>query len=149
MKTVEYLDACKAKLELTSDYQLAKVLGLRPSALSAYRNNGGTFGRSTQKKVAKILEIHPLRVRADAELERATSPEERALWRELVAKIGGVLVAAGAGALLSIAGARPAYAGAAGEFDNNFFVSASPARARDATGLCIACRFVILTAVQK
>ena len=120
MRTVDYLDACKQKLELSSDYQLAKALGLTRSALSAYRNNGGTFSPATAKKVAEILGLHPLRVRADAELERAKTPEDRALWRELAAKIGGVLAVAGAGALLTFAGT----AEAAG-FNKNLFASSS------------------------
>lgn len=126
MKTVEYLDACRAKLELTSDYQLAQRLGLTRQALSKYRREGVTFNTSTAKKVAAILGLHPLRVRADAELERAKSPEDRALWRELASKIVGVLVAAGAGALL-IAGPRPAYAVEVG-FNKTLFVAPSSTR---------------------
>lgn len=111
MKTVDYLDACKAKLGIESDYRLAKELGLRPSAISAYRNAGGTFSKRTAMKVAKILGVHHLTVRADAQVERAKSPEARALLRALAAKIMAVLVCAGAGGLLTSAGGKGAHAG--------------------------------------
>jgi len=99
MKTVEYLDACKAKLwpdeDDASDYRLSKVLGMSRQAMSKYRCEGVTFNNETAKKVAEILGIHPLRVMVDMERERARTPEEQALWRELAGKLSAVVAGVG------------------------------------------------------
>ena len=98
MRTVQYLDAVKAKLRLESDYAVAKRLGLTTSGVSNYRRGKSTFDHLVAIRVARILDLDPMTVIADVELERATQPELRDLWRRIAAKVAaGVLVAVGAG----------------------------------------------------
>lgn len=94
MKTIEYIEACKQKLGIESDYKLAQALEITRSAMSAYRNSGVTFSRHTAKKVAKILGIHPLRVVADMERQRAKTPEEQAMWRDFAGKLAAIALGA-------------------------------------------------------
>lgn len=96
MQTIEYLAAAKAKLQISSDYELAKRLGVSRQSVSDLVH-GATMKNSTAARVAEILEIDPLRVIADAELERASGPEQRKLWERIAARVAaGVLVAIGA-----------------------------------------------------
>ena len=44
MKTVEYLDAIKAKLLLPSDYAIAKTLGVTYQSIQAYRSGRSAMG---------------------------------------------------------------------------------------------------------
>jgi transcriptional regulator with XRE-family HTH domain len=98
MKTIDYLDAMRAKLRLTSDYQLAKRLAVSHQRISNYRTMRSTFDATIAARVAEILEIEPIKVIADTEIERATKPEHRKLWETIAAKVAaGVLVAIGAG----------------------------------------------------
>lgn len=80
MKTTEYLDAAKAKLEISSDYALAPHLELSRAAVSKLRNGIAIMSNTTAAKLAGILELEPLKVIADAELERGTNDE---LWKRI------------------------------------------------------------------
>jgi transcriptional regulator with XRE-family HTH domain len=80
MKTTEYLDRSKVKLGITSDYALAKELGVSTSAIISYRNGRASLGIETSTKVGKILGIDSHRVYADGQLERAKNAEQSAFW---------------------------------------------------------------------
>lgn len=104
MKTVQYLDAVKEKAGIASDYALAKRLGLTTSAISNYRHGRSSPDNLVAVRVAGILGIDPMVVIADIELERATHPELREVWRRLASKVAaGVLlpVTLGAGSALA------------------------------------------------
>jgi len=53
--TCEFLDAIKAKNSLTSDYQLAKLLGCTPSAIGNYRHGKSMLSDEYALKVADLL----------------------------------------------------------------------------------------------
>jgi len=93
MRTVEYLDAIALAQGLDTDYKIGKVLGIKSGAIANYRHHGGTFDNVMALKVARLLEIDPLRVIADMEVERASKAgrEDRiALWENVLGKLGGV-----------------------------------------------------------
>lgn len=97
MKTVDYLDAVKRRLGLPSDYALQKPLGVSKQAISSYRTGHSTFDHIVAGRIAELLDVDPIRVIADVEIERATKPEQRKLWERIAAKVAaGVLVAVGA-----------------------------------------------------
>jgi len=100
MKTVEYLDAVKKKLEISSDYALQTPLQVTKQAVSRYRN-GGTFDHLVAARVARILGLAELKVIADMELERAQSEEHRELWKRLARRVAGVLLPAAIAAVAS------------------------------------------------
>lgn len=81
MKTTEYLDLVKQRLDLPSDYALAKVLGLKSQSITQYRNGGTAMGIETCLKVGEILHVDGHTVYADGQIERAKSPEVANFWK--------------------------------------------------------------------
>jgi predicted transcriptional regulator len=86
MNTIELLDAVKARREITSDYALAKVLGITQQAVSSYRAGNSAISDDVALTVAEILQIHPLQVIAAANAERAKTPEQKERWMNLMEK---------------------------------------------------------------
>lgn len=84
MNTLEYLQAVKTRAGITSDYALAAKLGITRSAVSKLQQGGSSFSDDVALAVAEILEVHPLQVIADANAERAKTPEMRARWLSLI-----------------------------------------------------------------
>lgn len=81
MKTTnQYLDAVKAKHGLTSDYQLAKLLGIRQSTISGYRAERSHLDDLMALKVAELLSIDPMEIIAAANVERAKTAETKRVW---------------------------------------------------------------------
>jgi len=109
--TIEFLDAVKTKTGAASDYALAPILGVTRSAVSKYRNGIDYLGDSTAMRVAEILEIEPASVLAAVHAERAKTAEEKAVWKFIYEKLGGI--AAGALIALTATSAAPTPASAA------------------------------------
>ena len=84
--TIEFLDAVKEKLGITSDYALAKQLGFPLSTMSNYRTGRRIIDDDAALEVAMALEVNPLQVIAAANIERAKTPEQRARWSGVVEK---------------------------------------------------------------
>lgn len=91
MKTDQYLDAAKKKLGLPSDYALGKVLGVSTSRFGNWRSHRAVPELTIAVRLAEILEVDPLRVIADLELERGRDPD---LWRRVLRRAACVAVAA-------------------------------------------------------
>lgn len=81
--TLEYIDAVKIKLDLPSDYAVAKALCVTRAAVSSYRNGRTYLDDLTAVRVAEILEINPMEVIAAANSERAKSEDARRVWSGL------------------------------------------------------------------
>ena len=86
MNTIEYLQAVKTRLEITSDYALAARLGITRSAVSKLQQGGVSFSDDVALTIADILNVHPLQVIAAANAERAKTPEQRARWSGVMEK---------------------------------------------------------------
>lgn len=99
--TVEYLDAIKVRLDLPSDYAVAKALGLTRAAVSKQRLGHSVFDDTTALRVAEILGVDPMEVISAANAERARDEETRRLWERAWGKVTGatavVVIAAGIG----------------------------------------------------
>ena len=78
MKTLELLDAVKARHSLPSDYAAAKLLSITHSTISKWRNRGGTMDDETALKVAELLELQPEIVLTWVYAERSKCPAARA-----------------------------------------------------------------------
>jgi transcriptional regulator with XRE-family HTH domain len=87
MNTPEYLAACKTELGIESDYALASRLGITRSAVSQLQNGKAILGDDVALSVAEILGINPFKVIADANAERAKTPEMRSRWLGLAQKL--------------------------------------------------------------
>lgn len=83
MKTIEYLDAVKTELNISSDYALSKALEISKQAVSRYYSKGSSFDDDVARKVASLLGKHPGLVMLDMHRERAQTPETQALWLEI------------------------------------------------------------------
>jgi transcriptional regulator with XRE-family HTH domain len=84
MNTLEYLQAVKKKLGIESDYALAKRLGITRSAVSNLQLGKSIFSDDVALAVAQILDVPPIEVIAQANAERATTPEMRDRWMSLI-----------------------------------------------------------------
>jgi transcriptional regulator with XRE-family HTH domain len=84
MNTIEYLAACKRRLGIESDYALAKALGISHSAICGYRAGRSRIDDEVALSIAQILRLNPLEVIAQANAERAKTPEARARWEGLL-----------------------------------------------------------------
>lgn len=84
--TIEFLDAVKEKVGITSDYALAKQLGFPLSTMSNYRTGRRIIDDDAALEVATALGVNPLQVIAAANIERAKTPEQRARWSGVMEK---------------------------------------------------------------
>lgn len=89
MKTVEYLDAVKARLDISSDYALAKALGVARESVNAFRSGRSAMGIETCMKVGEILNVDGHAVYAQGQIERAKKPEIRDFWQSISEKFSG------------------------------------------------------------
>lgn len=85
--TIDFLDALKERHGLTSDYAVAKKLGITTAAVSKWRNGKDYLGDTTAIRVGNLLEIDPAYVVACAHAERAKQDAEKALWQGLAARL--------------------------------------------------------------
>ncbi|WP_423197158.1 HTH cro/C1-type domain-containing protein [Cupriavidus sp. H19C3] len=81
--TLEYVDAVKVRLDLPSDYAIAKALCVSRQAVSQYRQGKAAFDDLTAVRVAEILGLNPMEVIAAANRERAKSDDARRVWTGL------------------------------------------------------------------
>jgi transcriptional regulator with XRE-family HTH domain len=86
LNTIAYLQAVKEKRGITSDYALAKALGISHSAICGYRAGTSRINDDVALSIAEILQIHPLQVIAAANAERAKTPEQAARWSGVMEK---------------------------------------------------------------
>jgi predicted transcriptional regulator len=92
-----YVDQVIERLHLPSDYACAQVLGTSHQAIYKIRR-GGAISVVTAAKIAELLDIDPIKVIAETELERATTEEDRELWKRIGRKVAVIAIAAiGAG----------------------------------------------------
>lgn len=106
MKTIDFLSAVKAKLNITSDYALAKALRVSKQTASKYASGQAIPGPAVGFRVAEILGEQPAAVVAIFERERAERDgklEEVEEWKTWVKRLGGaaasILLAAGLGGI--------------------------------------------------
>ena len=86
MKTIEYLQAVKTALGITSDYALAKALHVGHSTICSYRAGRSRIDDDVALTISEILKLNPLVVIASANAERAKTPEQRARWSGVMEK---------------------------------------------------------------
>lgn len=97
MNTLEYLRAVKSRLGIESDYALASRLGVTRSAVSKLQQGKVVFGDDVALTVAQILDVNPLVVIAQANAERASTPEMRNRWMDVVTGFRALLLHAKSG----------------------------------------------------
>jgi transcriptional regulator with XRE-family HTH domain len=88
-RTNEFLDAVRARLNLTSDYQLAKALKVTRSQVSYYRSRGDVLSDEMAVKTAELLQIDPAYVLTCMSAERTRSERARRALTTLAKKLSG------------------------------------------------------------
>ncbi|HTF85339.1 MAG TPA: helix-turn-helix domain-containing protein [Cellvibrio sp.] len=84
MKTLEnYLDEFKSRMNIESDYELAKLLGVSRQQISGIRSGRIAIGRTKCIRIASGLKIDPLEIIATIEAAKEKNPDVRALWVRL------------------------------------------------------------------
>ena len=91
--TANFLDALRAKLNLSSDGQLADYLGMHRQHVSRYRTLGGTFDDEMSIKVANILGLESTYVMACMHHQRAKQPQVKAAWKHAAELLYGLAAA--------------------------------------------------------
>lgn len=124
MNSNDLLDAVKAKLNLPSDYALARnVLKVDLTSLRDMRRRGLSDERALQ--VATLLDLNPGWVLMQVHADRAKDPEIKRLWKvvadSIPSKISAVFAAALAALVLS---GLPTPANAAGAFNPEYTLCA-------------------------
>jgi len=96
--TIDLLDAAKVAAGCTSDYQLAKRMGLTVQTISTWRRGKSTFDDTNAAKIAAILGREPGEVMALCAAERAKEPDNRARWLRVAALLAAAVLPPAAGA---------------------------------------------------
>jgi transcriptional regulator with XRE-family HTH domain len=92
MKTIDYLKKVKECIDISSDYALAKKLGVTKQTISGYMNGSRVMDDYIAAKVADVLKINPLRVIAEANAEREKDSQKAEFWRKLASGAQGAVL---------------------------------------------------------
>lgn len=90
MRTVDYMDAVKSRLHLSSDYKLAQALNARQQNVSAWRVGKTTIGDDLAPRIAELLDMPTEKVLADLHAERERNPALVPVWRAIAAQFARV-----------------------------------------------------------
>ena len=93
MKPTEYLDTAKARLNVTSDYALAKRLECFPNHVSEVRSGKRHMPLDMAFRIAITLELDPAQVIADLEEQREKNEKRRGFWRSFASRARSSVVA--------------------------------------------------------
>lgn len=81
MKPNEYLDAAKARLNVLSDYALAKRMDCPSGHVAEVRSGKRHMPLDMAFRIAITLELDPAQVVADLEEQREKNEKQRGFWR--------------------------------------------------------------------
>lgn len=87
--TLDYLNAAKSKLRITSDRALANWLGVSQPAVTQYQSGRRVIDNYVATKIAVALGIDPLEVIAAAEFEREKEGGRKKYWENFSQEIVG------------------------------------------------------------
>jgi len=86
MKPNEYLDATKERLNITSDYELAKRLELDRQSIPAIRKGVRAIPLDVAFRIAITLELDPAQVVADLAEQHEKNEKRRGFWRSFTSR---------------------------------------------------------------
>lgn len=85
-KAALYLDEAKERLLLSSDYGLAKALGVRKQRVQEWRSGRATPDAYACTRLAIVLEKDPAQVIAEIHAEADKDDERRSFWRSFLSR---------------------------------------------------------------
>lgn len=106
----DYINAAKAAMQIESDNELAKRMGVHRARISQYRSGNQWPDNYVVIKLAIALNLDPVAVLADLESQRDKRPGRAEFWRSFLSRAVPVVVLAVTLALSSTA-ISPAAAG--------------------------------------
>lgn len=118
MKPSAYLDAVKAQLNITSDYDLAKRFGIGNGRIVMIRNGERPIPLNIAFMIAITLQLDPAEVVADLEEQREKNPKRRDFWRSFLSRAALVIVTVACTLALSFSAISGAEAGRLGGSKN-------------------------------
>ena len=83
MNSADFLDQIRQQMDLPSDNQVAKLLGMPRERISMYRTGKREFDQDTCVAVAELLGEPPEFVLASIEAERAKSKNLKRVWASI------------------------------------------------------------------
>lgn len=95
MTIIELLDQSKARLNVKSDYALAKALEIHQARLSAYRKGKERPDPYALTKIALTLDLDPIALIAEFEAQTEKNPARKGFWINFLRRAGsgvGILV---------------------------------------------------------
>lgn len=99
MKSAEYLDQVKTKLNLHTDKDLAEHFKVTKAAISQYKSGARIMENEMCLAVALELDIDPMRVIMAADMDRANRSGQHSLWtvfsQRMAATAASALLVAG------------------------------------------------------
>lgn len=117
MKPSAYLDAVKAQLNIQSDYELEKRLGVGKGHVNEMRSSKRAIPLVVAFKIAIALQLDPAHVVADLEEQRDKNEERRAFWRGFLSRAAALAAVLTCTLVLSFSATFGA--GAVGPFGSN------------------------------
>ncbi len=86
MTPAEYLDQCKAKMGIESDYELSRRLEIHRGWLPDIRRGKRHMPLDTAYRIAITLELDPAEVVADLESQREKNAKRAEFWRSFTSR---------------------------------------------------------------
>lgn len=104
MKTKELLLECKIAAKVSSDYALAKALGLHRQLISDYMSGKRVPDAYAAVRIALLLKRDPAEIIATIEAETEKNPAKRAFWADFLQRVkkAGALGTLGVLCMLSL-----------------------------------------------
>lgn len=91
MNIIELLDQTKQRLNVKSDYALAKALEIPSQRVSAYRKGKEHPDPYALTKIALALDLDPLALIAEAEARTEKNATRRGFWENFSRRAGSTL----------------------------------------------------------
>lgn len=92
MKPAEYFEAAKGRLNIESDYALAKRFGIPNANMPGMKNGSRRVPLDVAFKLAITLELDPAQVVADLEQQREKSSQRKAFWSGFISRAATLVV---------------------------------------------------------
>lgn len=82
MKPAEWLDKAKRKLIIESDYELAKIIGIKPSAITNIRKRNTGVDNYIASRLEDILELEKMTIIIDMEINKEKNEDKKNYWKK-------------------------------------------------------------------
>lgn len=109
LTSLEWISAVKTMRCVQSDYAVAKILKVSKGYMTSIRHKKSFIGVETAQRVAEELGIDASYVYISAQIERAKTPDEFAMWDGVYQRLGGAQVDENIMKLLNERVMQPAY----------------------------------------